>query len=262
MAMLEKPTVKKNVGIITGKLRKKKIKVLVNEISPDTALVVSMGGDGTMLKTARTVSCRNLPVLGINLGQMGFLTESNVEGCIDYIEKALTGRLKTEERIMIEAKTRLKNAGEKKYIALNDVVVRNGRFARVINLSLEINDKFVADYVADGLIISTPTGSTAYSLASGGPIVSPDLPVLVVTPICPHTLTFRSLVVSCEDEISIEVKSNHNEVVLSMDGQENAPLSIGDTVKIRMSKNKLKLITDRKNNFYNILRKKLKWGER
>ena len=211
-----------------------------------------------MLNVARKVCGRGLPVLGINLGQLGFLTETDISGCMKYINKALSGRLCVENRIMLEASPR----GMKKYLALNDVVVKNGRTARVIELRLEINGKFVADYVADGLIVSTPTGSTAYSLAAGGPIVSPQIPVFVITPICPHTLTFRPLMVSSDDKITIRVKSNHNEVILTMDGQDSLPLKKGDEVTIKRSVNHFKLLTDSGRDFYGVLRAKLKWGER
>ncbi len=262
MATTGKPNIKKNINKIMRSLRAKNINVLTNDVNSKTGLVISLGGDGTILKTARDVCSKNIPVLGINIGQMGFLTEADISGWIGQLDRVLAGRANIEERLMLEAGITGGKAGKKKHLALNDVVVKNGRTARVIKLTLEINKKYVADYVADGLIVSSPTGSTAYSLAAGGPIVSPDLPVIVITPICPHTLTFRPLVVSSEDEILIRINSDNDEVSMSMDGQERVPLALGDKVKIRKSGYTLKLITDRKNNYYKILRAKLKWGER
>ncbi len=262
MAGIEKPEVRKNINNVVSRLKKRKINVLINKISSKTDMAISLGGDGTILKTARNVCGRNVPVLGVNMGQMGFLTEADVSSWVGHLDKLLAGKADIEERMMLEAETVPKKAKKSKYLALNDVVVKNGRTARVIKLTLEINGKPVANYVADGLIVSTPTGSTAYSLAAGGPIVKPTLPIIVATPICPHTLTFRPLVVSSEDELVIRVDSNHNEVVLSMDGQESVSLDMGDKVIIRKSKHVLKLVTNSKKNYYRVLRAKLKWGER
>ena len=153
-----------------------------------------------------------------------------------------------------------KTAG--KFLALNDVVVKNGITARVIKLRLEVNNQYVATYVGDGLIISTPTGSTAYSLAASGPIVHPDLSLIILSPICPHTLALRPLIISSKDTIKIRVETDHDEVILTMDGQENIPLKLGDFVQVRKAKERLKLIVPEKKSYYQVLRTKMKWGGR
>ena len=221
-------------------------------------LCIALGGDGTIINTAKKLAPAGVPVLGINLGSLGFLAEVDPGS----VERAISGLIKSrfsdvEERILASVSIR-----NKKYLAVNDCVVRSGASTRVILLRLIINDEFLTDYTGDGVIVSTPTGSTAYSLAAGGPIIQPSVPVFCITPICPHTLSQRPLVVHPENRIKIhlpEYKSNKG-AILSIDGQENVPLSVGDTVEINKSPHTLSLITTPGQNYYTVLRTKLGWG--
>ncbi|MFH1239245.1 MAG: NAD(+)/NADH kinase, partial [bacterium] len=221
-----------------------------------------VGGDGMILQAARKSAPLGKPVLGINSGSLGFLAEIDPEQMLEAIEEILANRYKIQARLLIQATVRRKNKTIGTFTALNDAVIKNGATARVIKLDLEINRQYVATYIGDGLIVSTPTGSTAYSLAASGPIVYPDVPVMVVAAICPHTLTLRPLIVSAASEIKISVKSDHQEVILTLDGQNDLPLEMGDTVLIKKAAHQLKFITVLDKSYYHVLRTKLKWGER
>ena len=262
LADMKRKKAKSTVQKLTSRLQKKKIKVLVNEISKQTGLVIALGGDGIILKTARQVSRFNLPVLGVNLGGLGFLAGVSLSDLYPTLDLILQKRFKTVERMLLRAQVVRKGKTAGKFLALNDVVVKNGITARVIKLRLEVNNQYVATYVGDGLIISTPTGSTAYSLAASGPIVHPDLALIILSPICPHTLALRPLIISSKDTIKIRVETDHDEVILTMDGQENIPLKLGDLVQVRKAKERLKLIVPEKKSYYQVLRAKMKWGER
>jgi NAD+ kinase len=253
---------KSTVQKLTSRLGRKKIKVLVNEISKQTDLVIALGGDGTILKAARQVSRFNLPVLGLNLGGLGFLAGVSLSDLHPALDLILQKRFKTVERMLLRSKVVRKGKTLREFLALNDVVVKNGITARVIKLRLEVNNQYVATYVGDGLIVSTPTGSTAYSLAASGPIVYPELSLIILSPICPHTLALRPLIISSNDIVDIWVEANHYEVILSMDGQENIPLKVGDLIQVRKAKERLKLIIPEKKSYYQVLRTKLKWGGR
>ncbi|MBA7514465.1 NAD kinase [subsurface metagenome] len=262
LADLKRKKSKATVQKLTSRLQKKKIKVLVNEISKQTDLVIALGGDGIILKAARQVSRFNLPVLGVNLGGLGFLAGVNSSDLYPTLDLILQKRFTTMERMLLRAQVVRKGKTAGKFLALNDVVVKNGITARVIKLRLEVNNQYVATYVGDGLIISTPTGSTAYSLAASGPIVHPDLALIILSPICPHTLALRPLIISSKDTIKIRVETDHDEVILTMDGQENIPLKLGDLVQVRKAKERLKLIVPEKKSYYQVLRTKMKWGGR
>ncbi len=253
-------------------LKKRKIDVSVNQDDREDLknkdLIIVLGGDGTILKVARLIVPLGIPVLGINLGEFGFLSHVNIKGLYPALEKVLDGDYNVQERILLEGKvinssetnnnTNLKNI----FLSLNDIVIKNATSARVIKLKVKLRNKWFADCIGDGLIISTPTGSTAYSLAAFGPIVYPMLPLFLITPICPHALTFRPLVVPSNELISIQVKSKEN-VMLSIDGQEERDLFYNDIVEIRQAKQKLKLISlSKRADYFQILRKKLKWGKR
>lgn len=205
-----------------------------------------IGGDGTLLKAAKFYSSNSVPVLGINIGRLGFLSQA----CINEIEKAVESVLqkeyKIEERIMLEADG---------VLALNDFVIKGCSASRTSKFYLEINKQCVCDYIADGLIISTPTGSTAYGLSAGGPVVHPTLNALVIVPVCPHTLTSRPLVVPTEEEIT--VKSADGYFSLSSDGKV---IDNRKDVKIKLSKNKAQLVFLNNDSFYSVLRNKLHWG--
>jgi len=247
---------------LSSYLERKKKKVLVNKISEKTDLVIALGGDGTILKAARQVSGLDIPVLGVNLGEFGFLAGVSFLDLYPALDRILRRRFTSVDRMLLQSQVIRKGKVVGEYLALNDTVVKNGDIARVIRLRLEVNNQYVAAYVGDGLIVSTPTGSTAYSLAASGPIVHPDLSLIILAPICPHTLALRPLIVSSQDTIQIWIESNHNEVILTMDGQENIRLKVGDLVRVRKAKEKVRLISPEKESYYQVLRKKLKWGGR
>ncbi len=231
-------------------------KILTTEnFSSDITFSIVLGGDGTILKTARFYSKYEVPILGINLGRLGFLSQakaSQIDEAIDYI---LKGTFKIENRIMLTAL-------EGKMNALNDIVIKGDGFSRTSRLYVHINDNIVCDYLADGIIISTPTGSTAYTLSAGGPILFPTLDAIVIVPICPHTMNARPIVIpSCE---VIKVTSSQNKPLLkiSADGQNTFDLGINESIEIKKSEfcAKLLLLNLQKNSFYSVLKEKLHWG--
>ena len=206
-----------------------------------------IGGDGTLLRAARFYAKSNVPVLGINVGRLGFLAQAGVDEINGVIEAILDNRFVTEDRIMLQS-------GE--YIALNDFVIKGCHPSRTSKFYLEINGKFVCDYIADGLIISTPTGSTAYGLSAGGPVLHPELDAIVIVPICPHTLNARPLVVPSGEHIT--VKTSDDLLSVSIDGFVTTKCVEKTSIKIASDKAKLAFLKN--NNFYSVLRNKLHWG--
>lgn len=233
-----------------------------NDISSLAEVVLVLGGDGTMLNVSRLVVGKGIPILGINLGSMGFLTEVNKKDIFEAVDKMLSGRCTIEERLMLSVT--VKREGEKisEYSVLNDVVINKGALARIIDLETYINKMYVTTFKADGLIISTPTGSTAYSLSAGGPILYPTLESIVLTPICSHTLTNRPIVLPDDFNIEVILKSHSEDVFLTIDGQVGFSLNINDVVEITKSIYKTKLLIPVERDYFEILRTKLKWGER
>jgi NAD+ kinase len=225
-------------------------------------MVMVLGGDGTLLATARLLEKTDQPILGINLGSLGFLTELGLEDLFPALERVLAGQYQIEKRVRLE--TRLDRGGETigRYQVLNDVVINKGALARIIDLEAFVDGCEVTIYKADGLIVSTPTGSTAYSLAAGGPIIEPTLDVILVAPICPHTLTNRPLVVPGGSEVELRLLSDSGKVYLTLDGQEGTMLMQGDKVYIKASASKVNLIRTGAKNFYEVLSTKLHWGRR
>ena len=229
---------------------------------PDSVdLVVVLGGDGTLLGAARKVGRYGLPILGVNLGGLGFLTEIPLEMLYKDIEKVITGQVTVEPRLMLQASV-LRNGEEKcRFSVLNDVVINKGALARIIDLRVSIDGHFLTTFRSDGLIISTPTGSTSYNLSAGGPILYPDLEALILTPICPFTLTQRPIIVPDTSVIEVQMGKHNEEVILTFDGQVGFDLMAHDRVIISKSEKKLKLIKSPDQDYYDILRTKLKWGE-
>ncbi len=206
-----------------------------------------IGGDGTLLRAARFYAKENIPVLGINVGRLGFLAQAGVDEINCVIEAVLAGRYCTEERIMLQS-------GE--YVALNDFVIKGCNPSRTSKFFLEINGKFVCDYIADGLIISTPTGSTAYGLSAGGPVLHPELDAIVIVPVCPHTLNARPLVVPSGEYIT--VKTSDELLSVSIDGFVTTKCV--EKTSVKLASDKAKLVFLKNNNFYSVLRNKLHWG--
>lgn len=229
------------------------------EKKPEFVLV--LGGDGTLLSAARAVAAAGIPILGVNLGSMGFLTEVPLSELYETLQAVDEGRCALESRSMVQC--RLLRAGQcaSRFEALNDAVINKSAIARLVSFDLYLDQVFVSNYKADGVIVSSPTGSTAYSLAAGGPILMPSVDAMVITPVCPHSLTHRPLVVKDTVEIAIVVKSGGEEAFLSIDGQVGVPLQDDDRVVCRRSEHHAKLLRMRKT-FFDVLRSKLKMGQR
>ncbi len=223
--------------------------------------VVVLGGDGTLLGAARRVGRFGSPILGVNLGGLGFLTGIPFERLYPVIEMMINGRLEVESRVMLETKVLRKGKVVCRFEVLNDVVINKGTLARIIDLDVAINEEFLTTFRADGLIISTPTGSTAYNLSAGGPILYPTVETFILTPICPFTLTNRPIIIPDTSVIQIKMKNESEEtVVLTFDGQVGFDLYYDDKVIIRKSEKKIKLFRPPDHSYFNILRTKLMWG--
>jgi NAD+ kinase len=225
-------------------------------------MVIVFGGDGTMLGVARLIGARGVPILGVNLGGLGFITEVNRDELFDVIDKILSGKYSLEERIMLTARVYRNNNTVADFTVLNDVVINKGALARIIELETYVDSRYVTTFRADGLIISTPTGSTAYSLAAGGPILYPTLNSIILTPICPHTLTNRPIVLPDGVTIVVTLRAAGEDVFLTLDGQIGFPLQRDDTVEIMKASFTTRLLIPGERDYFHILRTKLKWGER
>ena len=224
-------------------------------------LVIVLGGDGTLLSVTRG-DLEGTPVLGINLGTLGFLTEHPAETLFPVLHAALDGSAAVEERERFSVEVHTPGRDTTRHNVLNDVVINKSALARMILLSIHVDGQFVTRFRADGLIVATPTGSTAYNLSAGGPILYPTLNALVITPICPHTLTNRPIVLPLDAVVDVRLESLSEEVYLTLDGQQGFPLTPRDLVRIRRCPQPVRLITDRERSFFQILHRKLKWGER
>lgn len=233
-----------------------------DEIASWAEVVFVLGGDGTMLGVSRLVAPRGIPILGINLGSMGFITECSREEVREAVERVLAGSCVVEERLMLNAAVRREGRTISSYTVLNDVVVNKGALARIIDMETFINGTYVTTFKADGLIISTPTGSTAYSLSAGGPIIYPTLDSFVLTPICSHTLTNRPIVLHHDVRIEVVIKAPSEDVYLTMDGQVGFPLRTEDVIELSGAQCKTRLLVPAGRDYYKLLRTKLKWGER
>lgn len=277
---LEKESVRELADLIVNWLEEKGRTVLMNEDTanqlnlsrigvPQARLVeraecmMVLGGDGTILRTARKVASAGTPIFGINFGHLGFLTEIDVPDILPAMEKLLSGQYHIDERMMLEARVFRKGELVGHAVSLNDAVITKGAFARLILLETYLNEEYASTYPADGLIIASPTGSTAYSLSAGGPLVTPDLELMLITPICPHTLWARPMVVAPDSVVKVILRSPLAEVMLTMDGQHGFSLKQGDMVVINRAPHKAKFLRLKGRSFLELLRKKLKEeGER
>ncbi|MBF0426920.1 MAG: NAD(+) kinase [Magnetococcales bacterium] len=223
-------------------------------------LIVVVGGDGTLIAAARHVGARDVPLLGVNMGRLGFLTEITREDMVKTLDDVLAGRYCIEERMLLDA-TLMRN-GEKVFAAqtLNDVVIHKGEIARMIEFEVDVDDQFVLSSRANGLIVSTPTGSTGYALAAGGPIIHPALDTILLVPICPHTLTNRPIALPANGTIAVTLAPNDSDRMVTLDGQTVFSLENGDRVLIRRAEHRLKLMHAPGRSYYEILRSKLLWG--
>ena len=255
-----KPTLSADLAATVGEAEGRGECVIVD--SDDRAVedvdwVIAIGGDGTLLKTARLVGASGTPILGVNSGKLGFMMQTTPGDLEDALERVFDGRFTLDKRLVLQGRT-----ANGTFSALNDIVIDKGAICRVIELGIYINDEYVNNVMADGLIVSTPTGSTAYSLAAGGPILAPDMEAMVVSPICPHTLSNRAMVLAARDRIRIEVRADHPDLLLTVDGQENVVIQSGCTVELCRADHTIHLIRFTDRSFYDVLRTKLKWGER
>src|SRR5580693_1824773 len=232
------------------------------ELPGCTDLLIVLGGDGTLLSAARLAAQRKVPILAVNLGGLGFLTTVSQDEIYSILEDIFSDRHRVSERVMLEAEIVRAGAVIRRQIALNDAVLNKAALARIMDLELRVDGDYVTTYKSDGLILSTPTGSTAYSLAAGGPIIYPIVEAFVVTPICPHTLTNRPLVIPDSVQIEIDFKAGDDAVFLTLDGQVGIELKRGDHIVVKKAPEKLYLVRPARKTYYEILRNKLKWGER
>lgn len=224
--------------------------------------VIVLGGDGTLLAAARAVSRAKIPILGVNLGSLGFLTEVSLAELYPTLEAVHEKRCAIESRTMLHCQLVREGRCAAEYEALNDIVVSKGALARISDFDIDIDSAFISNYKADGLIVATPTGSTAYSLAAGGPILSPDVSAFVITPVSSHALTNRPLVVRDAAEIEVRVKNTQEESFLTVDGQVGMPVREEDRIVCRKSQHQVQLLRLKNKTFFDVLRVKLKWGER
>ena len=225
-------------------------------------LVIVLGGDGTLLSVARIFAATGTPILGVNLGSLGFLTEVRLADLYATLEGWCGGRHEVDARAMLHAELWREGALSCSFEALNEVVVSKGDIARMGDFAVELDGKNVARFRADGVIVSTPTGSTAYTLAANGPILTPNVDAMVVTPICPHLLTLRPIVVRGDARLAVRVEGIANQAALTVDGQKAVELLLGDEIRCRKSAHTVNLVRMSEGGFFEALRSKLSWGER
>src|SRR5215813_11538366 len=230
------------------------------ELASEVDLILVLGGDGTMIATARMVGDREVPVLGVNYGGLGYLAECRIEELFAALDSILVGNYKLQQRLMLSVELRRADALITSNRVLNDVVVNKSALARIIEIDTHLNGQFVNSFRADGLIVATPTGSTAYNLSAGGPLIFPSMNAVVITPICPFTLSNRPIVVPDDSLIEVRLLTEKEEVALTLDGQVGFPLQAGDRIVIRKSKSNFNLIQPANRNYFDVLRDKLKWG--
>jgi NAD+ kinase len=232
------------------------------QIADKVDLLMVLGGDGTLLSAVRALRGSNVPILAVNLGALGFLTSVTLDELYPVLEQVLAGMHRTSERMLLEATIHRDGAAGKAHTALNDAVVNKSAMARMLDFDVYIDANHVGRYRADGLIVATPTGSTAYSLAAGGPILHPNLDALVITPICPHMLTNRPLVISGSGRVEVDFSAAEEPVYLTLDGQTGVQLAPKDRIAVTKSPHKVNLVRPMGKTYFEILRSKLRWGER
>lgn len=225
-------------------------------------LLVVLGGDGTLLSAVRALEGCEVPILGVNLGHLGFLTEIGLDELYPTLEQAAAGLLYLEPRTTLEGVVERRGTVAGRYHVLNDIVVNKGTLARISELEVRVDGRRLTNYRADGLIVATPTGSTAYSLSAGGPIVSPQLPAIVLTPICPHTLTHRPLLLDDSAAVEVRLVSKNGEVFLTLDGQEGFELQEEDVLRVTKGTRRVVLAQSPSRDYFELLRTKLVWGGR
>lgn len=276
VANIEKANITRHISTLKKWLERKGVKVFLarelagkmglkgalnwDDLARKSQLLVVFGGDGTMLRTARHVARYNVPIVGVNMGSFGYLTEINLNELHDALDVILRGKYLVEKRMMLSVSIKngasLIKAGD----VLNDVVINRGNLSRITELETSVNGEYLTTYKADGLIISTPTGSTAYSLSAGGPIVFPGKDLIIINPICPHTLTNRPIIFPHDADLNITLWSKEKGATVTLDGQETYQIKSGDAVMIKKSRYAVKLVLSPHRGYWEILRSKLGWS--
>jgi NAD+ kinase len=236
--------------------------VVRSQLPDHCDFLIVIGGDGTLLSAARVVGTSGKPILGVNLGSLGFLTAVTIDELYPALERIFRSDIDFDERMMLVAHVHRLGERVANYTVLNDVVINKGALAKIIDIKATVGDTYLSSFKADGLIISTPTGSTGYSLAAQGPIVYPTLHSILITPICPHMLTFRPLMVPDTMVVRAELASKETDVFLTLDGQVGFGLREGDVIEVRKANSTLRFIRSPFRDYFTVLRTKLKWGER
>jgi NAD+ kinase len=255
----DKTEARKAIPRLAAWLRKRKVIILPPSSIEKASVAVALGGDGTLLAAARRAAPAGVPVLGINMGRLGYLTAADLSRAEGALSSLLAGRLRVSRRLMLEAQC----GARPRRTALNDCVVRGKNLSRVVRLSVRVDGEYLGTFVGDGLIVATPTGSTAYSLAASGPIVQPEMDVLILTPVCSHSLTQRPVVLPADSRVEITLERDRpGGAVVSLDGQPGFDLKPGGNVDIRRADTVFELLTDPSRSSFRVLREKLKWGER
>jgi NAD+ kinase len=234
----------------------------LEHVADDTDLIIVLGGDGTLLSVARQIKGRGVPILGVNLGGLGFLTEISLEELPEMLPRVMEGNYRTSTRTMLDVEVRRENDEIFALSFLNDAVITKDALARIIDIETYVDNDYLTTFRGDGLIVSTPTGSTGYSLAAGGPILYPSLEHAVLTPICPHMLTNRPIILPEDASIRARLNSTDERVILTVDGQVGFPLEYLDEVVVKKSRFTVRLISSDNHDYFEVLRNKLKWGER
>jgi NAD+ kinase len=233
-----------------------------NALPHDMDLAIVAGGDGTLLSVARAAAPLGIPILGVNLGSLGFLTELQPEESFHGLQAVLDGNLVVDERQMLRVRPFREGKEQPEFALLNDAVIAKSALARMISIELLVDGQHVTTYTSDGLIVSTPTGSTAYNLSAGGPILDPHMKAFVISPICPHSMTYRPLVVPGSVTLEIVLRSDGEAVYLTLDGQIGFPMEVDDSMKIDSHPNPVRLVRIADRTFFEVLRRKLNWGGR
>jgi NAD+ kinase len=231
------------------------------QLAVQSDVLLILGGDGTILNAARLAAERSIPILGVNMGGLGFLTEVRLDNLYASLDRVFANDFILDERLMLQTHVHRHGETVARGIVLNDVVISKGTLARMIELKIAIQGQFVTNLRADGLIVATPTGSTAYSMSAGGPIINPAVQSLILTPISPHTLTHRPLIVPGNAEIEVTLTSKDEGAMATLDGQVGIAMTQGDTAVIQASEHRTKLIRFPESHYYEVLREKLKWGD-
>ena len=250
---IERQRIKQQTGCAVEEVEPEKLAV-------NADLILVLGGDGTMIATARVMGDTEVPVLGVNYGGLGYLAEFRIEELYSALESILAGNYRLDKRVMLGVELLRGDKSVARNRVLNDVVINKSALARIIEIEAYLNQQFVNAFRADGLIVSTPTGSTAYNLSAGGPIIFPSMDAVVITPICPFTLSNRPIVVPDDSSIELRLKTDQENVTLTLDGQVGLPLKVEDRVVIHKSKTTFNLVQPTNRNYFDVLRDKLRWG--